>query len=151
MALTSAGALICDEIEKMAIRRTDRHITDNNRNMFQLLQAMFSSIADTWRGPTMDVRAVISEAHDREKSISSTPLANDGSDPYAGEIHRLMDALNGGRPFEKGSCIDISLQDILHIIPKRRRRVDAFRGLQRALSERQGVTLRIKSNKTKQL
>lgn len=117
--------------------------------MMNLLQAMFSTIAGAWHGPEMDVRAVISEAQDRKKSISSTPLANDGSDPYAGEIDKLMETLNGGRPFEKGSCIDISLQDILQIIQKRRRRVDAFRGLQRALSERQGVTLRIKSNKIK--
>lgn len=119
--------------------------------MFQLLQAMFSSMSTTWRGPEMDVRAAIHEAQDRKKSISSTPLANDGSDPYAGEIDKLMEALNGGRPFEKGSCIDMTLQGLLQIIPRRRRRVDAYRGLQRALSERQGATLRIKSNKTKQL
>ena len=117
--------------------------------MFNLLQAMFSTIAGVWHGPsTMDVRAAIHEVQEG-KSINSAPLANDGSDPYAGEIDKLMDALNGGRPFVKGSCIDMTLQDLLRIIPRRRRRVDAYRGLQRALSERQGATLLITSNKTK--
>ena len=117
--------------------------------MFQLLQAMFSTIAGAWHGPTtMDVRAAIHEVQEG-KSINSAPLANDGSDPYAGEIDKLMNALNGGRPFEKGSSIDISLQDILRIISRKRRRVDEFHGLQRALSERQGVTLLITSKKTK--
>ena len=118
--------------------------------MFQLLQAMFSSMSTTWHGPsTMDVRAAIHEVQDNNGSVNSAPLANDGSDPYAGEIDRLMDALNGGRPFEKGSCIDMTLQGLLQIIPRKRRRIDAYRGLQRALSEKQGVTLLITSNKTK--
>ena len=115
--------------------------------MIQLLQAMFSSMAQTWHGQTMDVRAAIHEAQ-KEKSINSAPSVK-GDDPYADDIHRLEDALNGGRPFEKGSCIDITLQELLQIIPRKRRRIDAYRGLQRALSERRGVTLRIKSNKTK--
>lgn len=115
--------------------------------MFQLLQAMFSTIAETWHGPTMDVRAAIPEAQKEKSVISTQPVK--GGDPYADDIHRLEDALNDGRPFEKGSCIDITLQELLQIIPRKRRRIDAYRGLQRALSERRGVTLRIKSNKTK--
>lgn len=117
--------------------------------MFQLLQAMFSSIADTWRGPTMDVRAVISEAQDGNNSISSTPSARDDGqpeDPYADDIHRLEAAL--GHPLEKGDCIDFKLQDLLQIIERRRRRVDAFRGLVSRLRT-MGVTLTITSNKTK--
>ena len=113
--------------------------------MFQLLQAMFSSMAETWHGPTMNVRAAIPEAQP-EKSVNSAPSVK--GDPYAGDIHRLEDALNGGRPFEKGSCIDITLQDILQIISKRRRRVDAYRGLVSRLNK-MGVTLTITSNKTK--
>ena len=113
--------------------------------MIQLLQAMFSSIAETWHGPTMDVRAAIPEVQ-KEKSVKSAPSVK--GDPYADDIHRLEDALNGGRPFEKGSCIDITLQDILQIISKRRRRVDAYRGLVSRLNK-MGVTLTITSNKTK--
>ena len=113
--------------------------------MIQLLQAMFSSMAETWHGPTVDVRAAIPEAQ-KEESINSAPSVK--GDPYADDIHRLEDALNGGRPFEKGSCIDITLQDILQIISKRRRRVDAYRGLVSRLNK-MGVTLTITSNKTK--
>lgn len=122
--------------------------------MFQLLQAMFSTIADTWHGPTMDVRAAIPEAQ-KEKSITSAPSVketgnNKPVDQYADEIKKIEDELYGGRQLLKsGTCIDITLQELLHLIPRRRRRIDAYRGLQRALSERRGVTLRIKSNKTK--
>ena len=122
--------------------------------MFQLLQAMFSTIAETWHGSTMDVRAAIPEAQ-KEKSVNSASSVketgnNKPVDQYADEIKKIEDELYGGHQLLKsGTCIDITLQELLHIIPRRRRRVDAYRGLQRALSERRGVTLRIKSNKTK--
>ena len=122
--------------------------------MFQLLQAMFSTIAETWHGPTLDVRAAISEAQD-DSIVNSAPSVketgnNKPVDQYADEIKKIEDELYGGHQLLKsGTCIDITLQELLHIIPRRRRRVDAYRGLQRALSERRGVTLRIKSNKTK--
>ena len=122
--------------------------------MFQLLQAMFSTIAETWHGPTMDVRAAIPEVQ-KEKSVNSAPSVketgnNKPVDQYADEIKKIEDELYGGRQLLKsGTCIDITLQELLHLIPRKRRRVDAYRGLQRALSERRGVTLRIKSNKTK--
>ena len=117
--------------------------------MLNLLQAMFSTIADTWRGPTMDVRAIISEAQDGKNSISSTPAARDDGqpeDPYADDIHRLEAAL--GHPLEKGACINIKLQDILHIIPKKRRRVDSYRGLVGKLNK-MGVKLTINSQKSR--
>jgi hypothetical protein len=115
---------------------------------------MFSTIAETWHGPTMDVRAAIPEAR-QEKSVNSAPSVketgnNKPVDQYADEIKKIEDELYGGHQLLKsGTCIDITLQELLHIIPRRRRRIDAYRGLQRALNERRGVTLRIKSNKTK--
>lgn len=119
--------------------------------MMQLLQAMFSSLTTTWHGPsTMDVRAAIHEAQEG-KSTNSAQLARDDGqpeDPYADDIHRLEDALNEGRPLDNGRCIEIALQDLLQIIPKKRRRVDAYRGLVSRLN-RMGVTLRINSQKTK--
>ena len=122
--------------------------------MIQLLQAMFSSMAETWHGPTMDVRAAIPEAQD-DSIVNSAPSVketgnNKPVDQYADEIKKIEDELYGGHQLLKsGTCIDITLQELLQIIPRRRRRIDAYRGLQRALSERRGVTLRIKSNKTK--
>ena len=113
--------------------------------MMQLLQAMFSSMAETWHGSKWDVRSPI-KAQD-EKSISSaTPVRDD--DPYAGDIDKLQNALFNGHPLENGTCIEIALQDLLQIIPKKRRRIDAYRGLVSRLN-RMGVTLRINSQKTK--
>ena len=114
--------------------------------MIQLLQAMFSSMAQTWHGPTVDVRAAIPEAQ-KEKSVNSAPSVK-GDDPYADDIHRLEDALNDGRPLDNGRCIEITLQDILQIIPRKRRRIDAYRGLVGRLNK-MGVTLTITSNKSK--
>ena len=115
--------------------------------MFNLLQAMFSTIADTWHGSKWDVRSLI-KAQD-EKSISSATPANENvDDPYAGDIDKLQNALFNGRPLENGTCIDITLQDILQIIPKKRRRIDAYRGLVSRLN-RMGVTLTINSQKNK--
>ena len=116
--------------------------------MIQLLQAMFSSMAETWHGPTMNVRAAIPEAQP-EKSVISAPSVK-GDDPYTDDIHRLEDALNEGRPLDNGRCIEITLQDILQIIPRARRRVDAYRGLVSRLNK-MGVTLTINSQKSRKL
>ena len=114
--------------------------------MIQLLQAMFSSMAETWHGPTMNVRAAIPEAQP-EKSVNSAPSVK-GDDPYADDIHRLEDALNEGRSLDNGRCIEITLQDLLQIIPRKRRRIDAYRGLVGRLNK-MGVTLTINSQKSK--
>ena len=114
--------------------------------MIQLLQAMFSSMAQTWHGQTMDVRAAIHEAQ-KEKSINSAPSVK-GDDPYADDIHRLEDSLNEGRPLDNGRCIEITLQNLLQIIPRKRRRIDAYRGLVGRL-KKMGVTLTINSQKSK--
>lgn len=113
--------------------------------MMQLLQAMFSTIADTWHGSKWGARSPI-KAQD-EKSISSaTPVRDD--DPYAGDIDKLQNALFNGHPLENGTCIEIALQDLLQIIPKKRRRIDAYRGLVSRLN-RMGVTLTINSQKSR--
>ena len=111
--------------------------------MINLLQAMFSTMVGAWRGPTVDVRAAIIEAQD--DSVNSAPPVK-GDDPYAGDIHRLEAAL--GHPLENGTCIDFKLQDLLQIIPRKRRRIDAYRGLVSKLNQ-MGVTLTINSQKSK--
>ena len=116
--------------------------------MIQLLQAMFSSMAQTWHGSTVDVRAAIPEAQ-KEKSVNSAPSVK-GDDPYADDIHRIEDALNEGRPLDNGRCIEITLQDLLQIIPRKRRRIDAYRGLVGRL-KKMGVTLTINSQKSRKL
>lgn len=115
--------------------------------MMQLLQAMFSTIADTWHGSKWGARSPI-KAQD-EKSISSATPANENvDDSYAGDIDKLQNALFDGHPMENGTCIDITLQDLLQIVQRKRRRVDAYRGLVSKL-KKMGVTLTIKSQKSK--
>lgn len=113
--------------------------------MMQLLQAMFSTIAETWHGPKWGARSPI-KAQDEKSIISATPVRDD--DPYAGDIDKLQNALFNGHPLENGTCIEIALQDILQIIPKKRRRIDAYRGLVSRLN-RMGVTLIINSQKSR--
>ena len=115
--------------------------------MFNLLQAMFSTIADTWHGSKWDVRSLI-KAQDEKRISGATSVNGNDNDPYAGDIDKLQNALFNGHPLENGACIDITLQDILQIIPKKRRRIDAYRGLVSRLN-RMGVTLTINSQKTK--
>ncbi len=113
--------------------------------MIQLLQSMFSSMAETWHGPTMNVRAAIPEAQP-EKSVNSAPSVK--GDPYAGDIDKLQNALFDGHPMENGTHVDITLQDLLQIVERKRRRVDAYRGLVSRL-KKMGVTLTINSQKSK--
>ena len=51
--------------------------------------------------------------------------------------------------FSPELCIETSLQDILRICPRERKRADAYTGLISYLKKQYGITLTIKSNKTK--
>ena len=52
--------------------------------------------------------------------------------------------------FKTGLCINLTLQDALKILPRERKRVDAYRGLVSFLKEKMGIELNIKSQKSKQ-
>ena len=51
--------------------------------------------------------------------------------------------------FKSGLCIDITLQDLLSVVPRKRRRTDAYTTLVRYLKDEWDTTLTIKSNKKK--
>jgi len=53
--------------------------------------------------------------------------------------------------FKSGLCIKISLAEIYSIVPRRRRRIDSYKGLVRYIEEELNVKLVINSNKTKSL
>ena len=117
--------------------------------MIQLMQALFSTMTETEQQPMTDFRRLCLEAEGKNE-LDTTPVVegDDGQpeDPYAGEIKKLEDALFDGHPLVSGSCINITLQELLKICPKKRRRKDAFQGLQKTLNK-MGVTLNIKSRK----
>ena len=54
-----------------------------------------------------------------------------------------------GVHFSTGFCIETSLQDILRVCPRQRKRADAYTGLASYLKKQYGITLTITSNKTK--
>ncbi|MCS2415322.1 hypothetical protein [Bacteroides uniformis] len=54
-----------------------------------------------------------------------------------------------GDAFKTGFCINLTLQEALSIMPKDRKRVDSYAGFISYLKREQGITLTIKSQKTK--
>lgn len=114
--------------------------------MIQLLQALFSVMPKTAQQPMTDFRRLCLEAEKKNELDAAPDDMDDGQqpgDPYAGEIKRL-EAEYG--PFANGMSITVELKKILEICPRRRRRKDAYRNLQKTLDE-MGVTLIIKSQK----
>ena len=117
--------------------------------MIQLLQALFSSMTEKVQQPTTDFRKLCLEA-ERNNELDAAPVreGDDGQqpeDPYAGEIKKL-EAEYG--PFANGMSITVQLKDLLSLIPRKRRRISAYRGLVHELANR-GITLKIISRKTK--
>ena len=114
--------------------------------MIQLLQALFSSMTEKVQQPTTDFRKLCLEA-EKKNELDAAPVDMDdgqqSESPYAGEIKRL-EAEYG--PFANGMSITVELKKLLEICPRRRRRKDAYRNLQKTLDE-MGVTLIIKSQK----
>lgn len=79
-----------------------------------------------------------------EKSSTNTkPIP----EKYKKDIKALLDKY--GDAFKTGFCINLTLQKALSIMPKERRRIDAYKGLQSYLKRELGITLTIKSQKTK--
>ena len=114
--------------------------------MIQLMQALFSVMPETAQQPLTDFRRLCLEAEEKNELDAAPDNMDDGQqpgNPYADEIKRL-EAEYG--PFANGMSITVELKKILEICPRRRRRKDAYRNLQKTLDE-MGVTLIIKSQK----
>ena len=114
--------------------------------MIQLMQALFSTMPETTQQPMTDFRRLCLEAEENKEKDAAPDFMDDGQepgDPYADEIKRL-EAEYG--PFANGMCITVELKKLLEICPRRRRRKDAYRNLQKTL-DKMGVTLIIKSQK----
>lgn len=116
--------------------------------MIQLMQALFSTMTEKVQQPMTDFRKLCLEA-EKKNELDAAPVDMDdrqqSEDPYAGEIKRL-EAEYG--PFANGMSITVQLKDLLSLIPRKRRRIDAYRVLVHELANR-GITLKIISRKTK--
>ena len=110
-----------------------------------LLNNMFSTdLPGTCYGPVKDVSAPIPEAQDESECA---PVGKVKQNPLTDDIKRLEEVFSNGQPLESGSEINISLQDLLKIVPRNRPRKDAYKHLQRVLKDDMGVILTIKSQK----
>lgn len=67
---------------------------------------------------------------------------------YQEDIETLKGIYQGD--FKTGLCINLTLQNALKILPRERKRVDAYRGLVSFLKEKMGIELNIKSQKSKE-
>ena len=115
----------------------------------ELMQALFSTMTETVQQPMNDFRRLCLEA-EKKNELDAAPVieGDDGQqpeDPYAGEIKKL-EAEYG--TFANGMSITVQLKDLLSLIPRKRRRISAYRGLVHELANR-GITLKIISRKTK--
>ena len=111
--------------------------------LYQLLQSMFSTVfpgtADSVQRE--DKRTILPDAHEkRVKSAASV-------DSIAEDIKRLEEAFSNGQPLESGQEINVTLQELLRIVPRNRPRKDSYKHLQRVLKDEMGVILTIKSRK----
>ena len=112
----------------------------------ELMQALFSVMPETAQQPMTDFRKLCLEAENKKLDAAPVVEGDDGQqsvDPYADEIKRLEVEYG---PFANGMSITVELKKLLEICPRRRRRKDAYRNLQKTLDE-MGVTLIIKSQK----
>jgi hypothetical protein len=88
-----------------------------------------------------DKRTILPEANDER----SAPVVEVKQDSITTDIKRLEEAF--GCPLESGQEINVTLQELLRIVPRKRPRKDAYKHLQRVLKDHMGVILTIKSRK----
>ena len=110
-----------------------------------LLNSMFSAFTGIWTEPKKDdVSAPIPEAQEKSECA---PVGKVKQNPLTDDIKRLEEAFSNGQPLESGQEINVTLQELLRIVPRNRPRKDAYRHLQRVLKDEMGVILTIKSRK----
>ena len=115
--------------------------------MIQLMQVLFSTMTEKVQQPMTDFRRLCLEAEKNELDAAPVVEGHDGQpeSQYTGDIEKF-EAKYG--PLTEGMSITVQLKDLLSLIPKKRRRISAYRGLAQELANR-GITLKIISRKTK--
>lgn len=104
-----------------------------------MFEYMFSLVTDEFKvvGEGQEITQHSKEQNKVEKSVK-------------GKFIRDLEALrDNGYSLTSGSNVGISLQDILKICPRDRRRVDAYDSLKAYLNDEFNCTLCITSQKTK--
>ena len=89
-----------------------------------------------------------------ENAVPSVIVQKDSTEPipekYKKDIAVLQEKY-GNLSSLSGLSISLTLKEALEIMPRNRRRVDAYEGLKNYLKRAYGIELNIKSQKTKQI
>lgn len=109
-------------------------------NMFENL---INKILGVEREPMPNRQDTFTAPDVTEKAVSSEPIP----EKYQRDIEALRQKY--GDAFKTGFCINLTLQEALSVMPRDRKRVDSYAGLISYLKREQGITLTIKSQKTK--
>ncbi len=93
----------------------------------------------------------VSVSNRLENAGPSVIIKKDSTKPIPEKYQRDIEALRQkyGDAFKTGFCINLTLQEALSVMPRDRKRVDSYAGLISYLKKEQGITLTIKSQKTK--
>ena len=96
----------------------------------------------------------ISVSNRLENAVPSVSVEKDSSKPIPEKYKKDIAALQekyGSLSSLTGLSISLTLKEALEIMPRERRRVDAYEGLKNYLKREYGIELIIKSQKTKQI
>lgn len=83
----------------------------------------------------------------RGREAYTTPVdtkINIVPEKFRTDVKALTDYI-GKSQFKSGLCIDVSLSGILSVVPRKRRRVDAYNTLIKFLKDEQNIILTIKT------
>ena len=89
-----------------------------------------------------------------EKAAPSVIVKKDSTEPIPEKYKKDIAALQekyGNLSSLSGLFVSLTLKEAIKIMPRNRRRVDAYEGLKNYLKKQYGITLTIKSQKTKQI
>ena len=86
-----------------------------------------------------------------ERQVRESDVCPDVSEKTNTKYKKDIEALREkyGENFNTGLCIEITLKELLEICPRERKRTDAYTGLISFLKAKLGITLIIKSQKSK--
>ena len=105
--------------------------------IFEMMMNILNSLFGTYR----------SWAGRQDPILAPVDTANASrSEKYESDIRAITGKWGELR---NGLCIETTLQELLTIVPRHRPRIDAYNGLRSCLKDKYGVTLTIKSRKTK--
>ena len=84
------------------------------------------------------------------EAVPSVIAKKDSTEKYQGDIAALEERY-GSLHSKTGLSIDLTLREALSLMPRGRKRIDAYTGLVSYLKREYGITLTITSQKTKPL